>query len=93
MPPEIKKRMRPMSVSFGMLDKYDEKTVLRPEERSPESPMINTFFSDKLVYLLLSNHYTDFMFIAETDVKSLLQNNKKQYNIIIYYTDIYFIIS
>lgn len=56
MPPEIKKRMRPMSASFGMLDNYDQKTTPSSEERSPETPMINTLFSNKLVNVLLPNY-------------------------------------
>lgn len=67
-----------MSVAFGMLDKYDEKTVPRAEERSPESSMVNTFFPNKLVYLLLPYYDTDIILIPEADVKSLLKNNKKQ---------------
>lgn len=51
MSPEIKKKIRPMSASFGMLDNYDQNIGPTPDERRPKIPIINTFFSDKFVNL------------------------------------------
>lgn len=53
MPVGSKKKVRPISASFGILDNYDQKTIPRPEEKSPETPTMNTFYFNKFVNFLL----------------------------------------
>ena len=56
MPAEIKKKMRPQSISFGMSDNYEQKTIPKPDENITKTPITDTVFSNKYVNLLLFYH-------------------------------------
>lgn len=53
MTPEIKKKMRPISAPFGILDNCEPRTLLKPNEKSPKSPISDKFFPNKFVNLLI----------------------------------------